>query len=51
MNDKTAKLIRKYATHKEEDLNALRRRWTVMNQEERRRFRQRMKSALVSKES
>lgn len=49
MNDKTAKLIRKYAGRTDEDRNVLRRRWQGMNQEEKRRFRQKMKSALVEK--
>ncbi len=42
MNDKTAKLIRKYANRTEEDQRALTRRWLEMTQDQRRRFRQRM---------
>ncbi len=48
MNDKTAKLIRKYASRTEEDHNAVRRRWQTMNQDEKRRFRLKMKAALAS---
>jgi hypothetical protein len=47
MNDKTAKLLRKYASRGEEDHNAIRRKWMTMTAEERRRFRQKMKTALT----
>ena len=48
MNDKTAKLIRKYSSRTEEDHNAVRRRWNAMNQDDRRRYRLKMKAALVT---
>lgn len=39
MNEKTAKLLRKYAAATEANLNDLKRRWYDMDQFERRRFR------------
>lgn len=50
MNDKTAKLIRKYASRTEEDRNAVRRRWNAMNQDERRRYRLKMTAAIAAAE-
>ena len=42
MNNKTAKLISKFASHTEEDKKALKRRWMEMSQDARRRFRRQM---------
>lgn len=50
MNDKTAKLIRKYATRSEEDHGSVRRRWLAMNHEERRKYRHKMKLAVLAAE-
>jgi hypothetical protein len=51
MNDKTAKLIRKYAGRTSEDQNAVRRKWLSLSHEEKRRFRLKMKSALTQEET
>ena len=46
MNDKTTKLIRKYAGRTGEDKKALKRRWNAMAQDERSSFRRRMVEVL-----
>jgi hypothetical protein len=46
VNEKTAKLIRKYAKATEANLNDLKRQWYAMDQFERRAFRVRMRSAV-----
>lgn len=48
MNDKTAKLIRRYAGRTDGDAKAIKRKWNAMSQEERRRFRKRMESTMAS---
>lgn len=48
MNEKTAKLIRKYARTTEANLNDLKRQWNAMDQFERRDFRGRMQAAVES---
>jgi hypothetical protein len=48
MNDKSAKLIRKYASRTSEDHGAVLRRWMGMTAEEKRRFRQKMKAAIAA---
>jgi hypothetical protein len=50
MNDKTAKLIRKYSGRTGEDKNELRRRWNALTHEEKRKLRQKMIQA-VNKEA
>lgn len=42
MNEKTARLIRKYAENTESNERELKRRWNEMSQEERFAFRQEM---------
>ncbi len=44
MNEKTAKLIRKYAEGTEESERALKQRWNEMSQDERHAFRQEMQA-------
>lgn len=46
MNDKTAKLIRKYSGRTGEDRNELRRRWNALSHEEKRKLRQKMIASL-----
>lgn len=46
MNEKTAKLLRKYASATDANLNDLKRQWNDMNQFERRDFRIRMLTAV-----
>lgn len=46
MNEKTAKLIRKYAQATDANLNDLKRQWNDMDQYERRDFRVRMQTAV-----
>ena len=46
MNDKTAKLIRKYAGRTDEDKKVLMRRWEQMTQKERAQFRRRMQKVV-----
>lgn len=48
MNEKTAKLLRKYAKATEADLNQLKRQWNDMNQFERRDFRVQLVAELGS---
>jgi hypothetical protein len=50
MNDKTAKLIRKYAGRTSEDQNGLRRKWLSLSHEEKRKFRQKMLAAVTAEE-
>lgn len=46
MNEKTAKLLRKYAKAMDANLNDLKRQWNDMDQFERRDFRIRMLTAI-----
>ncbi|HJL42328.1 MAG TPA: hypothetical protein RMG48_13590 [Myxococcales bacterium LLY-WYZ-16_1] len=43
MNEKTAKLIRKFAEKSGENERDIKRRWNVMNQDQRHQFRLQMK--------
>lgn len=47
MNEKTARLIRKYAENTEANERDLKRRWNEMSQEERFAFRQEMTAKVV----
>lgn len=47
MNEKTAKLLRKYAATTDAELNGLKRRWNDMNHVERRAFRLEMRAAVA----
>lgn len=51
MNDKTAKLINRYAGRSNEDKNTLKRRWLAMSKDERAHFRREMLETLGDDES
>ncbi len=48
MNEKTAKLLRKYTAATKANLNDLKRKWYAMNQFERRDFRVEMVAAVAA---
>lgn len=50
MNEKTAKLLKRYAAHTEKNMNDLKRWWNSLSWEEKTRERERIKKEMAEEE-